>query len=43
MHPFRIFLTILSSPTLHNVETWKTFLIDVSNVVCGVGGGAGYV
>ena len=41
MHPFRIFLTVLSSPTLHNVETRKTFLIDGSKVVCGVGEGLG--
>ena len=41
MHPFRVLVAFLPSPSLHNVETQKTFLIDVSNVVCGVGEGLG--
>ena len=41
MHPFRVLVAFFPSPSLHNVETQKTFLIDVSNVVCGVGEGLG--
>ena len=43
VQPFGKFLAVLPHPTLYKLETRKKFWIHVSNIVCGVRGGAGTV